>query len=220
MPVDDLFVQFLPSFSNIVNKHAPLKLLSQSEQKHKPWITKGLLKSIKHLQNIIASKLTKPLKIELVHSLILSHNDYCNALFYNLPEYLLQKLTKVLYSAVRFIFGLHGSALRKHMLPYLKSLHFLPVKFHIEFKIALLTHKCLHGYAPTYLKNLLNSRSVSKRYILCVNDDKWLLQTVTSLNFARSQSMFLCASPKLPKYGIRCHYLCVKLKLCPFLRNV
>ena len=109
----------------------------------------------------------------------------------------MHKLTKVLYSAVRFIFGLRGSALRMHMLPYLKSLHFLPVKFRIEFKIALLTHKCLHGYAPTYLKNLINSRSVSERYSLRVNDDNWLLQTVTSSNFARSQSMFLRASPKV-----------------------
>ena len=129
--------------------------------------------------------------------MILSHIDYCNALFYNLPEYLLHKLTKVLHSAVRFIFGFRGSALRKHMLPYLKSLHFLPVKFRIEFKIALLTHKCLHGYAPTYLKNLINFRSVSERYSLRVNDDNWLLQTLTSLNFARSQSMFSCASPKV-----------------------
>ena len=112
----------------------------------------------------IASKLTKPLKVQLVHSLILSHIDYCNALFYNLPKYLLHKLTKVLYSAVRFIFGLRGSALSMHMLPYLKRLHFLPVKFRIEFKIALLRHKFLHDYAPTYLKNLINFRSVSERY--------------------------------------------------------
>ena len=83
------------------------------------------------------------------------------------------------------------------MLPYLKSLHFLPVKFRIEFKIAMLTHKRLHDYAPTYLKNLINSRSVSERYSLRVNDDIWLLETVTSLNFARSQSMFSCASPKV-----------------------
>ena len=79
----------------------------------------------------------------------------------------------------------------------MKSLHFLPVKFHIEFKIALLTHKCLHGYAPTYSKNLINSRSVSARYSWRVNDDNWLLQTVTSLNFARSQSLVSCASPKV-----------------------
>ena len=49
----------------------------------------------------------------------------------------------------------------------------------------------------TYLKNLINSRSVSERYSLRVNDDNWLLQAVTSLNFARSQSMFSCASPKI-----------------------
>ena len=150
-----------------------------------------------NLRNLgrIASKLTKPLKVQLVHSLILSHIDYCNALFYNLPQYLLHKLTKFLYSAVKFIFGLRGSALRMHMLLYFKSLHFLPVKFRIEFKIALLTHKFLHGYAPIYLNNLINSRSVSAKYSLRVNDDNWLLQTVTSLNYARSQSMLSCASP-------------------------
>ena len=32
-------------------------------------------------------------------------------------------------------------------------------------------------------------------YSLRVNDDNWLLQTVTSLIFATSQSMFLYASP-------------------------
>ena len=167
----------------------------------------------------IASKLTKHLKVQLVYSLILPHIVYCNALFYNLPEYLLRKLTKVLYSAVRFIFGLRGSGLRMHMLPYLKSLHFLPAKLRIEFKMALLTHKCLHGYAPTYLKNLINSRSVSERHNLRVNDDFWLLQTVTSLNLARSQST-VCFRVHHPRYEIRCHYLCVKLKLCPFSRNV
>ena len=77
-----------------------------------------------------------------------------------------------------------------HIPPYLKSLYFLPVKFRIKFKIALLTHRCLHGYAPTCLKNLINSCSVSAS----VNDNNWLLQTVTSYNFARSQSMFSCAS--------------------------
>ena len=143
----------------------------------------------------IASGLTEPLEIQLIHSLMLSHVDYCNALFYNLPQCLLHKLTGVLYSAVGFVFGLRGSALREHVLPCLRSLHFLPVKYRIEFKIALLTHGCLHGCAPAYLKNLINSRSVSEGYSLRVDDDNWLLQTVTGLNFARSRSMFSCASP-------------------------
>ena len=48
-----------------------------------------------NLRNLgrIASKLTKPLKLQVVHSLILSHIDYCNALFHYLPECLLNKLT-------------------------------------------------------------------------------------------------------------------------------
>ena len=40
-------------------------------------------------------KLTKTLKLQLVYFLILSYIDYCNTLFYYLPEYLLHKLTKV-----------------------------------------------------------------------------------------------------------------------------
>ena len=128
---------------------------------------------------------------------MLFYIDYCSALFYDLPEYLLRKLTKVLYAAMRFIFGFSGPALCMHMLPYLKHLHFLPVKFHIKFKIGLLTRKRRHSYAPTYLKNLINFRSFSARYSLPVDDDIWLLQTVTSLNFARSQSVFSYASPKV-----------------------
>ena len=58
-----------------------------------------------NLRNLgrIASKLSIDLKIQLVHSMILSHIDYCNAFFYDLPEMLLKKLTKVLYAGVRFI---------------------------------------------------------------------------------------------------------------------
>ena len=53
------------------------------------------------------------------------------------------------------------------------------------------------GYAPTYLKNLIKFRSVLARYSLRINDNNWLLQTITCLNFARSQFMFSYASPKL-----------------------
>ena len=57
-------------------------------------------------------------------------------------------------------------ALRMHMLPYFKSLYFLPVKFHIEFKIALLTQKCRYGYAPTNLKKFYQLSKMKKFYQL------------------------------------------------------
>ena len=78
-------------------------------------------------------------------------------------------------------------------------------------------HKCLHGYAPTFEQFNQLSFCFGKIYTLLVNDDNLLLQTATTLNFAKSQSMFSYASPR---YGIRCHYLYVKLKLCIFSRNV
>ena len=37
----------------------------------------------------------------------------------------------------------------------LASLHWLPVKFRIEFKILLLSYKALNGQAPRYLQDLI-----------------------------------------------------------------
>ena len=37
----------------------------------------------------------------------------------------------------------------------LQSLHWLPIRSRIDFKIAVLVYKCLHGKAPEYLQNLL-----------------------------------------------------------------
>ena len=84
-----------------------------------------------NLRNLgrIASKLSVKLKIQLIHSMILSHLDYCNALFYGLPDYLLNKFTKVLYAAVHFVFSFKFSQRRCHILPFLKSLHILPINF-------------------------------------------------------------------------------------------
>ena len=64
----------------------------------------------------------------------------------------LGRLQKVQNSAVRFIFG-RGK--RAHTTQLLKKVHFLPVKYRIDFKIALLTYKCLNNLAPEYLKELV-----------------------------------------------------------------
>jgi hypothetical protein len=39
--------------------------------------------------------------------------------------------------------------------PLLKSLHWLPIRQRIHYKIALLTWKCINGVAPMYLCELL-----------------------------------------------------------------
>ena len=44
----------------------------------------------------------------------------------------------------------------------LRKIHWLPITFRIEFKILLLTFKCLNGLAPSYLSELLHYHVVER----------------------------------------------------------
>ena len=48
-----------------------------------------------------------------------------------------------------------GSKKYDHITPVLKDLHWLPIRKRIEFKILLLTFKCMQGCAPLYLRKML-----------------------------------------------------------------
>ena len=90
--------------------------------------------------------------------------------------YLPNKLTKVLYAAVRFVFSFKFSQRRCHMLPFLKSLHILPINFRVKFKIALLVFKCLKSCAPKYLQQLVMLRKPSSVYHFRNNCDNFLIE--------------------------------------------
>ena len=44
---------------------------------------------------------------------------------------------------------------KDHITPLLMSLHWLPIRYRIEYKIAVICFKCINGLAPIYLKNIL-----------------------------------------------------------------
>ena len=48
-----------------------------------------------------------------------------------------------------------------HFTPALYELHWLPVSLRIDYKILLLTFKCIYGLAPTYLSDLISIKSNS-----------------------------------------------------------
>ena len=153
----------------------------------------------------IGSKLTHELKIQLVHSSILSFIDYCNAMYYGLTAKNLQKLQKIQNNAVRFIFSLYGKKMREPIMPYLKKLHFLPVRYRIKFKIALLVFKCLNNLAPLYLRELLHLRDIRRRSSR-LDDDCYLLKVYKKPQFTRTDAAFKYSGPnvwnELP-YSIR-----------------
>ena len=107
-----------------------------------------------HLRNIskIRSILSQGDAEKLIHAFVSSRLDYCNALLAGCPKSSLNSLQLIQNAAARVLTGIRK---RDHISPVLASLHWLPVKFRIEFKILLLAYKALNGLAPRYLQDLI-----------------------------------------------------------------
>ena len=50
----------------------------------------------------------------------------------------------------------------EHITPILHSLHWLPVSTRIDYKVLLLTHKCINGHAPPYLQELITPQTSTR----------------------------------------------------------
>jgi hypothetical protein len=99
--------------------------------------------------------MTPEAAVTLIHAHVTSRLDYCNALLYGLPDKLLYKVKKAQNAAARVVTGTYKF---EHITPVLNNLHWLPVKFRINFKVLLLTFKAYHGLAPSYLCDLIYKR--------------------------------------------------------------
>jgi hypothetical protein len=88
----------------------------------------------------------------LVHAFLCSRLDFCNSAFYGLKASNVDRLQSIFNAAARLLlnvpkFGHISVSIRD-------TLHWLPVKQRIEFKVCLLVRNCLKGSAPDYLREL------------------------------------------------------------------
>ena len=88
------------------------------------------------------------LTIALVSSLL----DYCNSLLYGIADIDLIRLQRVRNRLAHLV---TKSPPFTRCLPLLRSLHWLPVRFRIFFKINLLTYKTLREKQPVYIHSML-----------------------------------------------------------------
>ena len=85
-------------------------------------------------------------------SFILSRLDYCNALYKNLNKCQIEQIQKLQNFAAKVVLS---KTIYDHVTPCLIELHWLPVSYRINYKISVLTFKCLYGLAPEYLSDLI-----------------------------------------------------------------
>jgi len=113
------------------------------------------LRNIGKVRKLLDTKSTKT----LVHQLITSRVDYCNAMLLGISDTSLHRLQKIQNKAAKMI---TRSSAREHVKPILKSLHWLPVKERVDYKIACLIYKCLNEEAPSYLSELVEVHAPSR----------------------------------------------------------
>ncbi len=92
----------------------------------------------------------------LIHAFMTSRLDYCNALLSGCSTRLINKLQMVQNAAANVL-----TRTRKydHISPVMLTLHWLPIKHCIDFKILLITYKALNGLGLQYLRKLLSHYS-------------------------------------------------------------
>ena len=109
------------------------------------------IKSIRQYIDIDTAKL-------LTCSLVLTHLDFVNSILCGLPDYQFERLQRIQNWAAKIVLG---SAYVDSQ-SALKSLHWLPIKERVNFKVLCLVHKCLRNSAPQYLKELLSLKTFTK----------------------------------------------------------
>ena len=98
----------------------------------------------------------------VLHAFVTCRIDYCNGLLSGLPDCEIAKLQRVQNAAARLLISCEKY---DHITPVLINLHWLPVRYRINFKILLLTFKALYGMAPSYIIELIHTKT-KMRYLL------------------------------------------------------
>ena len=108
------------------------------------------IRALRHIRPIL-SEGTANL---IASSLVSSRLDYANACLFGISVKNTARLQRVQNTLARVV---TRSKPRTSTAPLLKHLHWLPVSYRIQYKIALLTYKSLHSTAPPYLFSLIQS---------------------------------------------------------------
>jgi len=109
-----------------------------------------------HLRRLrqIRRRVGKEVTTQLVIAFITSRLDYCNPVLVGLPQATLEPLQRVQNAAVRLILELN---MRDHVTPVLIQLHWLPIRYRIQFKLCSIMNSIHVGRCPVYMADCVRS---------------------------------------------------------------
>jgi hypothetical protein len=111
-----------------------------------------------HIRNLwrIRRFITKEACHHAVRGLVLSRLDYANSLLLSARQSDLKRLQRLQNKAARLVFACGRDQSSADLFV---SLHWLPVKDRLSYKIALFIFKCIINEAPSYLRDLVRLHS-------------------------------------------------------------
>ena len=104
---------------------------------------------MRHIRSSLTADMAKTVACALVNSRI----DYANSVLYGTSAYNISKLQRVQNSLARVV---AQAKRRDHIHPILQDLHWLPIKYRIDYKVATLTYEIKATENPVYLLPSIN----------------------------------------------------------------
>ena len=117
-----------------------------SFSKHVQNVCKGCFIQVRDFRSI-RQFLTHDASVLVANAFVSSWLDYCSSLFRSLSKFNLHRLQSIQNSAARIV---TNSSKYTWITPVHRKLHWLPIQFHSEFKLATLVYKFIHTGFPKY----------------------------------------------------------------------
>ena len=124
-----------------------------SFSKHFQNVYKGCFIQLRDFRNI-RQFLTHDASVLVANAFVSSRLDYCNSLFRGLSKFSLHRLQSIQNSAARIVTNL---SIYTRITSVLRKLHWHPIQFRSEFKLATLVYKFIHTGFPKYFASHLST---------------------------------------------------------------
>jgi len=145
------------------------------------------IRALRHFRSCLTEEAAKLVACSIVSSRL----DYSNSLLFGMSQKNINKLQVVQNALAKVVLR---APWRSHSSDNLRSLHWLPIRERIQFKIATLVYKCRSNAAPSYLSSCLADHKPAR--LLRSSSDFALLKVPTVCTKFSSRG-FSSAAPEI-----------------------